>query len=179
MRSSVPKAPATRQDLMVYLKQLKIAITSQEHLPVFTVAESDALERHMPGGHTKNLFLKDAKGQLFLIVAEAHTIVDLKSLHKTLNCKRLSFGNADLLLATLGIAPGSVTAFAVLNDRANQVTVVIDKALMHFDIINCHPLVNSATSAIARDDLLRFLCATGHDPLIVDLTTSSTSLTGG
>jgi Ala-tRNA(Pro) deacylase len=122
--------PATRPELMQRLTGLGIATTSVEHAAVFTVAESTALERNLPGGHTKNLFLKDAKGRLFLVVAEAVTPVDLKTLHKRLGCQRLSFGKPELLMEALGVAPGSVTAFSVINDPEARVMVVVDAALM-------------------------------------------------
>ena len=179
MPQPAPTQPATCNELMTYLTSLDIHVTTVEHTAVFTVAESEALALGIPGGHTKNLFLKDAKNRLFLVVAEARTIVDLKILHKTLGCARLSFGNADLLIATLGVAPGSVTAFAVLNDRPPRVSVVIDKALMDFAIINCHPLVNTATTAISRADMLRFLTATGHTPNVVQLASSADAPVSG
>src|SRR5690606_19763916 len=103
---------------------------------VFTVAESEQLERDLPGGHTKNLFLKDAKGKLFLLTAESHSQINLKSLHKILGCARLSFGKPELLMEVLGVAPGSVTAFALINDRERQVSFVLDENLLGFDTIN-------------------------------------------
>jgi Ala-tRNA(Pro) deacylase len=159
--------PATREDLFARLAALDIATETLEHEAVFTVAESDRLERTLPGGHTKNLFLKDAKGKLFLVVAESHTPVDLKSLHKKIGAARLSFGKPELLMEVLGVAAGSVTALALINDDQKRVSVVVDERLMGYERINCHPLVNTATTSLARDDLLRFMRATGHDPLIV------------
>ena len=162
-------ARATRPDLFAYLDKLSIPTRTVEHPPVFTVEESEKLDREMEGGHTKNLFLKDAKGRLFLVVAEARASIDMKSLHKVLDCARLSFGRPELLQEVLGIAPGSVTAFAVLNDKAGLVSVIIDETLMGFETINCHPLVNTATTNIGRDDLLKFMRATGHEPRVVAL----------
>lgn len=161
--------PATRADLFARLAELGIETRTVEHEPVFTVAESEKLERDLPGGHTKNLFLKDAKGKLFLVTAESHSQVNLKTLHKILGCARLSFGKPELLMEVLGVAPGSVTAFALINDRARQVTFVLDERLMAFDTINCHPLENTATTNIARDDLLRFIRSCGHEPHIIGL----------
>lgn len=161
--------PITRDALFQRLEKLGIETETQEHEPVFTVAQSSALLDRLPGGHTKNLFLKDAKGRLFLLIAHAHADIDLKQLHKRLGSKRLSFGKPELLMEKLGVAPGSVTAFAVLNDTDGDVSVFIDETLMSFDTINCHPLTNAATTSIARDDLLRFLSACDHEPKIVDL----------
>ena len=158
--------PATREQLFARLAELGIATETVEHEAVFTVAESDRLERTLPGGHTKNLFLKDAKGKLFLVVAESHTPVDLKSLHKKIGAARLSFGKPELLMEVLGVAAGSVTALALINDDQKRVSVVVDERLMGYERINCHPLVNTATTSLARDDLLRFMRATGHEPLI-------------
>jgi len=162
--------PATREDLMRKLDSLGIATTTTDHPAVFTVAESDALHADMPGGHTKNLFLKDAKGRLFLFVAEAHAQIDMKKLHKHIGSARLSFGKPELLLDKLGVEPGSVTAFSVLNDQDHAVTLLVDQALMAHDIWNCHPLVNTATTAIAKEDLFAFFNATGHTPTLIDLT---------
>ena len=161
--------PATRNELFGRLDELGIKTRTVEHEAVFTVAESERLERSLPGGHTKNLFLKDAKGQLFLVIAESHTAVDLKTLHKTLGCARLSFGKADLLMDVLGVRAGSVTALSLINDRENRVSVVVDARLVRHDTVNCHPLENIATTNIGRDDLLKFIRACGHDPRVVVL----------
>ncbi len=159
-----PTEAKTRDQLFARLDELGIETTTRDHAAVFTVDESDALERDIPGAHTKNLFLKDAKGRLFLIVAKSNTQVALKALHKRFGCARLSFGKPDLLLEALGVTPGSVTAFAVINDPGARVSVVIDEALMGHDLINCHPLENTATTTIRREDLLRFMEACGHGP---------------
>lgn len=161
--------PATRADLFARLAELGIECRTVEHEAVFTVAESEKLERDLAGGHTKNLFLKDAKGKLFLVTAESRSQINMKSLHKVLGCARLSFGKPELLMEVLGVAPGSVTTFALINDRQRQVTFVLDEKLMAFDTINCHPLENTATTNIARDDLLRFIRSCGHEPRIAGL----------
>jgi Ala-tRNA(Pro) deacylase len=161
--------PATRAQLFERLTALGIATTTVEHEAVFTVAESEALHRQIPGGHTKNLFLKDAKDQLYLVVAEAHTAIDLKALPKAIGSARLSFGKADLLMEVLGIAPGSVTAFALINDTCQRARVIIDQHLMRQDRIIAHPLTNTASTSIARDDLFRFIRACGHEPRIARL----------
>jgi Ala-tRNA(Pro) deacylase len=161
--------PASREQLFARLDQLGIRTRTVEHEAVFTVAASERLHREIPGGHTKNLFLKDAKGRLYLVIAEAHTRVDLKSLHKPLGSARLSFGKPELLEEVLGVPAGSVTAFALINDRDKQVEVVVDAALEAFDSVNCHPLENTATTNIAREDLLRFIRACGHEPRIMAL----------
>lgn len=161
--------PATRQDLFARLAQLGIETCTVEHEPLFTVAESSKLERELPGAHTKNLFLKDDGGELFLVVARTQTRVDLKALAKTLHAGRFSFGKPELLMQALGVPPGSVTAFAVINDPERRVRVVIDAELMQYDCVNCHPLENTATTNIARDDLLRFIRSCGHEPRIAML----------
>ena len=167
---STPVAAKTRAELMAYLDGLGIATRTIDHAPVFTVAESDALHTELPGGHTKNLFLKDAKDRLYLVVAEGHTPVDLKALPKVIGSARLSFGKPELMLEVLGVTPGSVTALALVNDTAKRVSVVVDERLMAYDIINCHPLVNSATTTLKRDDLIRFMRSTGHEPRVLPLT---------
>ncbi len=170
--------PATRQDLFRRLAELQIATRTVEHEPLFTVAESGKLERELPGAHTKNLFLKDEGGELFLVVAASTTRVDLKALARTLRAGRLSFGKPELLMQALGVPPGSVTAFAVINDPTRRVRLIIDAELMQHETINCHPLENTATTNIARDDLLRFIRACGHEPRIAALG-SARAATGG
>ncbi|KRE14525.1 DNA-binding protein [Bosea sp. Root483D1] len=162
--------PLSPDDLIARLDDLRIATTRIDHVAVFTVAESKELRGKVAGHHTKNLFLKDKKGRLFLVSALESTRIDLKRLHATLGASgRFSFGSADLLMEKLGVTPGSVTAFAVANDRAGDVTMVLDAALMDGERMNFHPLVNTATLGIARDDMLAFLRATGHEPMIVEL----------
>jgi Ala-tRNA(Pro) deacylase len=162
--------PATRADLDAKFAELGIATKTHEHAAVFTVAESRGVKDAMPGGHTKNLFVKDKKGRIFLVTAEAERPIDLKRLHETIGGSgRLSFGSAELLREVWGVEPGSVTPLGAINDAEGRVTVVLDAELMRHDPVNVHPLVNTATTALAPDDLLRFLRATGHEPLIVAL----------
>lgn len=160
----------TRGDLMAFLDALGIRTTTVEHPPLFTVSQSQELRGRIEGGHTKNLFLKDKKGRIFLLVAEEESTVDLKALHRRIGAQgRLSFADGERMQALLGVEPGSVTAFGVLNDADGAVTVVLDRALLGHDIVNCHPLTNEATTTIARDDLLAFFAATGHSPLVIAL----------
>jgi Ala-tRNA(Pro) deacylase len=161
---------ATPAELFAYLDRLGIAHATVTHAPLFTVEQSRALRGTIPGGHTKNLFLKDKKDALFLVVAEEDAAIELKGLHRLLGAAgRFSFGSADLLRQCLGVDPGAVTPFAVLNDAAGRVTVVLDTAMMRHATLNYHPLVNTMTTTIGRDDLLKFLQATGHEPRIVPL----------
>jgi Ala-tRNA(Pro) deacylase len=159
--------PATRQDLLARLAELGIATTTLDHEAVFTVAESSRLERELPGGHTKNLFLKDKKGKLYLVVALGHAHIDLKTLPKVLGSDRLSFGRPELLLEILGVPAGSVTPFALINDKARLVTVILDAGMMRHERLNFHPLENTATTNIAREDLVAFIRACGHEPRIL------------
>jgi Ala-tRNA(Pro) deacylase len=158
--------PATPSDLFAFLDKLGIAHATVTHPALFTVEQSRELRGTIPGAHTKNLFLKDKKDALFLATALEDAVIELKSLHRRLDASgRFSFGAADLMRATLGIEPGAVTPFAAMND--SRVGVVLDAALMRHATVNCHPLVNTMTTSIAGTDLLRFLEATGHPPLIV------------
>ncbi|MBB3770878.1 Ala-tRNA(Pro) deacylase [Angulomicrobium tetraedrale] len=160
--------PLTPEQLFARLAELGIDTRTITHPPLFTVEDSQTLRGDIPGGHTKNLFLKDKKGNLFLVVVEEEARVDLKNLHGPLGAaSKLSFGSAELLEEVLGVKPGAVTAFAPINDRQGRVTVVLDTELMAFADINCHPLVNTATTTIGRDDLVRFLRATGHEPVVM------------
>jgi Ala-tRNA(Pro) deacylase len=160
----------TPSDLAGYLAGLGIETTTIEHAPVFTVEEAQALRGTIPGAHTKNLFLKDKKDRLFLVVAPEDAAIELKHLHGLIGASgRLSFGKPDLLMETLGVTPGSVTALGAINDSPPRVTVVLDGSLARAETVNCHPLVNTATTTLATGDLLKFLRATGHEPVIVDL----------
>ena len=163
--------PATRHDLFARLAELGIETRTLEHEAVFTVAQSSRLERELPGGHTKNLFLKDKKDRLFLVVALGHAQIDLKTLHKTLGSDRLSFGKPELLVDVLGVPAGSVTPFALINDRADagagRVTVILDADMMRHERLNFHPLENTATTNVAREDLVRFLRSCGHQPRVL------------
>jgi Ala-tRNA(Pro) deacylase len=156
--------------LFAFLDQLGIVHRTVSHPALFTVDQSQSLRGAIPGGHTKNLFLRDKKGALFLVTALEDAVIELKSLHRLLGASgRFSFGSAELMRETLGIEPGAVTPFAAMNDTDRRVSVVLDAALMRHATINCHPLVNTMTTSIAREDLVRFLGATGHPPRIVAL----------
>jgi Ala-tRNA(Pro) deacylase len=159
--------PASRQDLFARLAELGISTETVEHEAVFTVEQSSRLERELPGGHTKNLFLKDKKDRLFLVVALSRARIDLKVLHKLLGSDRLSFGRAELLEEVLGVAAGSVTPFALINDATQRVTVILDAEMMRQQRLNYHPLENTATTNIAAADLVRFIDACGHTPRIL------------
>ncbi|HLP67222.1 MAG TPA: prolyl-tRNA synthetase associated domain-containing protein [Rhizobium sp.] len=164
-------SPKTSDDLFRLLDELKIAHKTKHHPPVFTVAESVALRDEIPGGHTKNLFVKDKKDRYFLLTVEENAVVDLKTVHTILGASgRVSFGRPEKLMEYLGVIPGAVTVFGAINDTGHNVTFVLDSDLMNEDIINGHPLSNDATTSVARDDLLRFLEATGHTPLVLKVT---------
>lgn len=161
--------PASRDELMSFFEELGISVTTLDHEPVFTVAESGDLHDRIPGGHTKNLFVKDKKGRLFLITTLHDADIDLKKVHQIIGAQgRVSFGNADLLMEVLGVEPGSVTPFSLINDRdAQRVTAVFDAAMMNHDVLNYHPLKNDATTSITAGDLIRFAKACGHEPQVL------------
>ena len=161
-------APATPAQLFAFLDAQGIAHRTLEHTAVFRVGEGLEIKAALPGGHTKNLFLKDAKEQLWLISALADTAIDLKALPPVIGSARLSFGSAERLYAALGVTPGSVTGFALINDPAHRVRFVLDAALLASDPINFHPLTNTATTAVSRADFLKFLAALGIEPLVID-----------
>ncbi len=163
--------PATRDDLIRYLDSLGITATTVDHPPVFTVEEAQTLRGTIAGAHSKNLFLKDKKGALFLVVAREDAAIDLKHLHNRIGASgRLSFGQAELLMDRLGVAPGSVTPFGLINDRPPRIRVILEAELVAADTVNFHPLENTATTTLASADLLAFIRATGHEPEVVDLT---------
>ena len=163
--------PLGPEDLFARLEALGIETRTVTHPPLFTVAESQALRGELPGGHTKNLFVKDKKGRIFLIVAKEDAEVDLKKVHTVIGAQgRVSFGKPELLMEVLGVIPGAVTPLALINDEAGgRVTLILDDRLTAFDMLNFHPLDNTRTTAIARDDFLRFAEAIGHPPQIMAL----------
>ena len=165
---SVPEPAYDRDRLLAWMAANGVAQTTHDHPAVFRVEEGLELKAAMPGAHTKNLFLKDRKGRLWLISARQDTVVDLKRAPKTIGSDRLSFGNEALMYETLGVRPGSVTALGLINDLHGRVTFVLDRALWDADIVNFHPLTNTATTALTQADFRRFLTLTGRTPLVVD-----------
>lgn len=160
--------PITREMLFKHLKSLGILTTTVNHPPVFTVEEARALRGTIPGLHIKNLFLKDKKDALWLVVCEEDTAVDLKALPARMGSARLSFGRPELLRKVLGIEPGSVSPFALINDRECRVNVILDAHVVESELVNCHPLENTATTTISSADLLTFIASTGHSPQIIE-----------
>ena len=154
--------------LYALLDRLGIDHHTEEHRAVFTVADGTDVKARLPGGHSKNLFLKDKSGAFVLISALGRTEIRLNQLHKRIGTKRLSFGKADALLELLGVVPGSVTVFSVLNDREKKVRLILDKALFDHEYVWFHPMRNTASTRIAPEDILTFADATGHPPTLID-----------
>ncbi len=161
--------PLTPEQLFERLDALGIAYRTHAHPPVFTVAEAAALRGALPGGHCKTLFLKDRKGGFWLAAMLEERRTDLNKLAQRLGAPRFSFGGAEDLYSLLGVYPGSVTPYALINDTAGKVTAVLDRVLLGCVPVNFHPLVNDRTTAISPGDLLRFIAACGHEPRIVEL----------
>jgi len=161
--------PATSDQLLQHLAGLDITTTTTRHDAVFTVEQARALRGEIPGGHCKNLFLKDKKGALWLVVCLEDALIDLKSLPARIGAARISFGCSDLLREVMGVEPGSVTPFALINDTAHRVNVVLDEKMMASDMVSYHPLVNTATVTLTPDDLLKFISDCGHKPQIISL----------
>ncbi len=162
-------APLTSADLLARLESLDIAHRTVEHAPVFTVEESRGLREDFPGGHTKNLFLRNKKGRMWLVTCLEDREIDLKALAERLGAGRFSFASAERLMHYLGVVPGAVTPFAVINDHGGDVHMVLDAGLLEHDPLNFHPLDNAMTTAVSADGLLRFLEYADHPPQIVEL----------
>jgi Ala-tRNA(Pro) deacylase len=158
---------ASREELFARLSSLGIETQTRDHPPVYTVEEARELRGEIPGGHCKNLFLKDDKGNIWLIVCLEDAQIDLKAAPAKIGSRRLSFGKADLLMEVLGVEPGSVTPFALINDVSNRVNVVLDTQMMAHEVVSYHPLVNTATTTIRPADLVQFIRSCGHEPQIV------------
>jgi Ala-tRNA(Pro) deacylase len=159
----------TSDQLLRHLEGLGIKTSTTQHEAVFTVEQARALRGEIPGGHCKNLFLKDKKGALWLVVCLEDAVIDLKALPSMIGAARISFGKAELLREVLGVEPGSVTPFALINDSDHRVDVVLDQKMMQADAVNYHPLVNTATVTLTPDDLLKFISSCGHQPQITKL----------
>ncbi len=159
----------TEDDLYARLDELNITHRTVSHEAAFTVEESKGHRDDLPGGHTKNLFLRDKKKNIWLATVDEDCPINLKQLKKVFGASgNLSFGSADLLMEVLGVIPGSVTAFAVINDTDKRVNVVLDTGLMAEEIVNGHPLRNDKTTAVTSNDLVKFLKAEGYDPMLLD-----------
>jgi Ala-tRNA(Pro) deacylase len=168
--------PATPAELFALLDRLGIAHATVSHEALFTVEQSRALRGQIPGGHTKSLFLKDKRGEFYLVVAPEDAAIALKSLHQRLGAGRFSFGSPQAMRELLGVEPGSVTPFAAINDTEGRVRVVLDAALLAHEVVNFHPLLNTMTTSISRAGLLEFLAATGHEPRVESISEAVTGL---
>ena len=157
-----------RDSFLAWLEGTGIDHVTLDHPAVFRVGEGDDFKARLPGAHTKNLFLKDKKDRLWLISARQDTEIDLKRLHRVIGSDRLSFGSAELMVETLGVTPGSVTAFALINDTDKRLTFVVDRRLWEAERVNFHPLTNTATTGVDQAGFRRFLEAIGIAPRVVD-----------
>ncbi len=164
--------PTSPETLIENLKTLGLPHTVHEHDAVYTVAESKQIDAAIPGCHTRNMFLKDKKGAMFLITLRHDTLIDLKKLSDVLGSGRFSFGSPERLWENLGVRPGSVTPFAIVNDKNHVVTLVLEEAMMGEEIVNYHPLINTMTVGLTPQHLLRYLDSIGVSPRIVDLSTA-------
>ena len=163
------RPPATPDDLFRRLDELGIAFANYRHPPVFTVEEAHAARGDLPGSHTKNLFVRDKKEHMWLLVCEQDTEVRLREVEGIIGSKRLSFGSPTRLMHYLGVIPGAVNPFAIMNDHQRAVQVVLHRAILEQEPLNFHPLDNAMTTAVSADGFLRFLEAEDHPPLTIDL----------
>lgn len=162
------RRPATAEDLLAYLEELGIESATVDHEPVFTVEEARRLRGSLPGSHSKSLFLRNKKKQMWLVTTDADRQIDLKRLGETLGAGRIGFGSPERLMTYLGVIPGAVTPFGVINDSGGDVRVALDREMLDHEPLNFHPLDNTKTTTISRRDLLRFLDATGHEPRMLE-----------
>jgi len=169
MASAETKFSEDQNRLFARFEELGIESRTVLHPATHTVAQSSAIDKDLPGGQTKNLFLKCKKGGIYLIIAQSDSEIKLNQLHKRIGSGRLSFAKAELLVELLGVQPGSVTPFALINDHAVRVRVILDARMMEHEFLNYHPLINTATTNISRSDLLRFIEACGHRPKVMAL----------
>lgn len=162
IKRELQSLPFTPEDLFQVLKELEIEYTLHHHIPIFTVEEGEHLKKSIAGVHCRNLFLKDKKGAMFLVVAANETKVDIKALSSFLGCGRLSFGSAERLWENLGIRPGSVNPFCIYNDKAHNIKVILDADMMNAQLVNYHPMDNAMTIGVQPKDLEKFLLHCNH-----------------
>lgn len=161
--------PLTPEQLLAELGKLNIEYELYRHPPLHTVEESRQMRGEISGGHCKNLFLKDKKGKLWLVVCLEDAVINMKTLNTKIGSARLSFGKPELLLEILGVTPGAVTPFALINDGETRVNVILDQKMMAHEKLNYHPLTNRQTITITSKNLLVFIKACGHEPRTLDL----------
>jgi len=164
-----PELPTSPGQLLRRLEELGIQSKTVTHPPVFTVEEAKALRGSLAGAHIKNLFLRTKKGEMWLVTCLEDRQIDLKALAGALGAGRFSFGSAERLMTYLGVLPGAVTPFAVINDTSREVRMVLDKDILGQEPVNAHPLVNDMTTSLESGDLIRFLEAEGHPPQLLDM----------
>ena len=162
--------PASESDLLCLFEHLNIETNTTYHAPMYTVEESQALRGELQGGHCKSLFLKDKKHNFLLVVMSEDQRLDIKALSQSslLNVGRLSFASADRMVDMLGVTPGSVTPFSLVNVTNKELSVVLDAGMLKHDYLNYHPLHNEATTTILKDDLLKFINHFGFSPIVID-----------
>src|SRR5262245_40180832 len=160
--------PLTSDELLARLDSLGIRYKNHTHPPLFTVEDAKALRGDLPGGHVKNLFLRDKRQRFWLLTTLEDSRLDLKAMAARLEAGRFTFANEAQLMAHLGITPGAVSPLAAVNDTAQAVTVVLDKALLAVDPLNLHPLRNDRTTTMSGADLITFLKSCGHAPQVMD-----------
>ena len=159
----------TRDDLLAFLAEGGFEVTTVDHPPVFTVDQAREHTGHLPGGHVKNLFLEDKRGGFWLVTCSDEQPVKVNGLARLLEAPRFSFAKAEPLMELLGVEPGSVTPLALINDVERKVRPVLDEKMLGHELLNVHPLVNTATTTIRSADLLRFVRSLGYEPIIIDL----------
>jgi Ala-tRNA(Pro) deacylase len=164
----VERPLATPAELLAYLDELGLETTTVDHHAVYTVEEARQLRGSLPGSHSKSLFLRNKKKQMWLVTAEADRQIDLRRLGESLGAGRVGFGSPERLMSYLGVIPGAVSPFGVINDVEGVVRVALDREMLEHEPLNLHPLDNTKTTSIGREDLLRFLRATGHEPLLLE-----------
>lgn len=157
-----------QEELYALFDEHGIAYTHNTHPPLHTVEESKELRGDLPGAHVKNMFLKDKKNQLWLVTCLEHRKIRIRDLEKQVGATKASFGKPELLWEALGIRPGAVSPFGLINDPDHQVNVVLDQQMLDIDPINAHPLHNEATTTVGNADFRKFFDITGHQPMIVD-----------
>ena len=160
--------PTTPDMLMATLVSLEICYSIHSHPPLRTVEDAKAFRGDLKGAHIKNLYLRDRKKRNFLLVAEEDKEIDLKALPGFIGSGKLSFGSADRLLEILGVRPGAVSPFTLINDPDHKVQLILDSDLVGQPCLFAHPLVNDLTLGVSGADLMRFFTHTGHNPRLMN-----------
>ncbi len=151
------------RDIYTFLGSLGIDYEKHDHPAVYTCEQADKYYSEDHGGRSKNLFLRNKKGNAhYLVILESKKRLNLKTLAYILDEDKLSFASEERMMKHLKITPGAVSPFALINNENNEVEVIVDEDLLQHEKLHYHPNVNTATLVLSSGDFVKFLASTGN-----------------